>query len=179
MNASKQAAEEQAAASGSELALSYHGRSILENYHIYQAFALMRDPEANIFDGMSDEDAKFVREAMIDAIIATDLAYHDDHNRAAFQQKVQAGGAASFSLDNDDDQDQEVTARALEIGVGLAHIAILARAGADFREREHAVAGGGGIFRPRCRRSELRTQIWGRSPGPVDNSGKTGTRTLA
>jgi len=92
------------AASGSELALSYHGRSVLENYHIYQAFALMRDPEANIFDGMSDEDAKFVREAMIDAIIATDLAYHDDHNRAAFQQKVQAGGAASFSLDNDDDQ---------------------------------------------------------------------------
>ena len=36
------------AASGSELALSYHGRSVLENYHIYQAFALMRERVTNI-----------------------------------------------------------------------------------------------------------------------------------
>lgn len=93
--------------SESELALSYHGRSILENFHIYQAFAFMRDPDANIFDGMSADDAKFVRETMIDAIIATDLAFHDDHNRDAFRAKVNApsgGGAASFTKESDADQ---------------------------------------------------------------------------
>lgn len=89
------------AESESDLSLSYHGRSILENFHCYQAFALMRDPDADIFDGMSADDAKFVRETMIDAIIATDLAYHDDHNRAMFQSKLDA---ASFSKESDADQ---------------------------------------------------------------------------
>lgn len=88
---------------GSELALSYHGRSILENFHIYQAFTLMRDPEADIFDGMSAEDAKFVRETMIDAIIATDLTFHDDHNRAGFQEKTKLG-VGGFSTESDADQ---------------------------------------------------------------------------
>jgi hypothetical protein len=61
----------------------------------------MRDPDADIFDGMSADDAKFVRETMIDAIIATDLAYHDDPNRAMFQSKLDA---ASFSKESDADQ---------------------------------------------------------------------------
>ena len=61
----------------------------------------MRDPSANIFDSMSADDAKFVRETMIDAIIATDLAYHEDHNRVVFQSKLDS---ASFSKESDADQ---------------------------------------------------------------------------
>eukprot|EP01049_Picozoa_sp_SAG25_P005187 SAG25_NODE_346_length_9382_cov_25.918669_7_plen_278_part_00 len=72
-----------------ELGRVYHGRSPLENFHIRQALELMRHPDSNPLDGLgTDGDA--VRKYMIDAILDTDLVYH---NRCCeqFKQKLDRG----------------------------------------------------------------------------------------
>ena len=63
-------------ASGSDLALLYNDRSILENHHAASAFKLMSKPELNILAALPREDFQAVRKLMIEIILGTDMANH-------------------------------------------------------------------------------------------------------
>lgn len=59
-----------------EVAMTYHDKSVLENYHIYLLFKIIRKPEFNIINSFSKEDYSIFRKRVIEAIIATDMFYH-------------------------------------------------------------------------------------------------------
>jgi len=59
-----------------DVAVTYNDISVLENYHVSQAFKIMRDPAANIFANMSPEEFRTVRRVMIACVLATDMTKH-------------------------------------------------------------------------------------------------------
>ena len=64
----------------SDAALTYNDASVLENMHASLAFKILHGSEkqegADIFVGMSDEQARAVRRLVIDAVLATDMVHH-------------------------------------------------------------------------------------------------------
>ncbi|EDV26876.1 uncharacterized protein TRIADDRAFT_23032, partial [Trichoplax adhaerens] len=63
-------------ASGSELALMYNDRSVLENHHISCAFRVITQPEHPILKGFSYEQFREIRCMIIDMVLATDMTTH-------------------------------------------------------------------------------------------------------
>lgn len=61
---------------GSERALLYNDQSVLENFHLSQVFALLRQDEYNILVNMTDEERRYIREVMISMVLATDIGQH-------------------------------------------------------------------------------------------------------
>jgi len=60
-----------------EMALTYNDCSILENYHISQAFRLMHsEPEADVLSSLDKERFTCARKQMIEAVLGTDMAHH-------------------------------------------------------------------------------------------------------
>jgi len=59
-----------------DIALTYNDRSVLENYHVSQAFRVARDANCNIFAGMDEAERKDVRDLVIETVLATDMASH-------------------------------------------------------------------------------------------------------
>jgi hypothetical protein len=53
--------------------------SVLENYHVSQAFKLLSKPECNIFDTFSPEEYRTIRRRMIECVLATDMINHSKH----------------------------------------------------------------------------------------------------
>ncbi|KAG2392517.1 hypothetical protein C9374_011242 [Naegleria lovaniensis] len=62
--------------SHSYLSILYNDRSVLENHHVAETFELMRSKEFDVFQTLSDEQYKDIRETMIQMILATDMALH-------------------------------------------------------------------------------------------------------
>ena len=62
--------------SGSELALNYNDKSVLENYHASLCFRLLKQPELNIFEGLNNTCFRSVRRRIIESILSTDMAFH-------------------------------------------------------------------------------------------------------
>ncbi|XP_071839835.1 high affinity cGMP-specific 3',5'-cyclic phosphodiesterase 9A-like isoform X2 [Apostichopus japonicus] len=60
-----------------ELALRYNDISPLENHHCSIAFQILGKQHCNLFNNLSAEDFKFVRESMITCILATDMSKHN------------------------------------------------------------------------------------------------------
>jgi hypothetical protein len=60
----------------SDLALIYNDKSVLESYHVSEAFKIMRNPECNILQGMDQYEYRRVRKRMIEAILSTDMINH-------------------------------------------------------------------------------------------------------
>ncbi|CAB1103813.1 unnamed protein product [Ectocarpus sp. CCAP 1310/34] len=56
------------------LATRYNDGSVLENFHISEAFKVLYHEETNILDGLSADDARHFRQLVIKIILATDLA---------------------------------------------------------------------------------------------------------
>jgi hypothetical protein len=48
----------------------------LEQYHVALALSLMRMPQFNILDSLTTEQAREVREIVIELVLSTDLAKH-------------------------------------------------------------------------------------------------------
>lgn len=60
-----------------ELALTYNDRSVLENFHISQAFRLLAcDQDADILSDLGPEMVVRARKEMIEVVLATDMAQH-------------------------------------------------------------------------------------------------------
>lgn len=59
------------------LLLIYIDISVLENYHIAQTYKVLSNDEFNIFESLSPEEYRLSRMRIIDAILATDMTYHN------------------------------------------------------------------------------------------------------
>ncbi|KAL0895103.1 hypothetical protein ABMA27_013560 [Loxostege sticticalis] len=62
--------------SGSDTALLYNDRAVLENHHISAAFRLMRDEDCNILQNLSRDEFREFRTLVIDMVLATDMSFH-------------------------------------------------------------------------------------------------------
>ncbi|XP_011502959.1 PREDICTED: calcium/calmodulin-dependent 3',5'-cyclic nucleotide phosphodiesterase 1B isoform X3 [Ceratosolen solmsi marchali] len=62
--------------SGSEAALLYNDRAVLENHHISASFRILREDECNIVQNLSIEEFREFRTLVIDMVLATDMSFH-------------------------------------------------------------------------------------------------------
>ncbi|XP_076312993.1 putative 3',5'-cyclic phosphodiesterase pde-1 isoform X3 [Tachypleus tridentatus] len=62
--------------SGSETALLYNDRAVLENYHISATFRLMKDEDLNILQNLSKEEYRDFRALTIEMVLGTDMSSH-------------------------------------------------------------------------------------------------------
>ena len=62
----------------SEIAFQYNDISVLENYHIAEAFRIMRLPECNIFEHLEPSEFRTIRRLMIEMVLATDMSKHGE-----------------------------------------------------------------------------------------------------
>ncbi|KAJ8680495.1 hypothetical protein QAD02_016282 [Eretmocerus hayati] len=62
--------------SGSETALLYNDRAVLENHHISASFRILREDECNILQNLSREEYREFRTLVIDMVLATDMSFH-------------------------------------------------------------------------------------------------------
>ncbi|XP_066589707.1 dual specificity calcium/calmodulin-dependent 3',5'-cyclic nucleotide phosphodiesterase 1-like isoform X2 [Prorops nasuta] len=62
--------------SGSETALLYNDRAVLENHHISASFRILREDECNILQNLSREEYREFRSLVIDMVLATDMSFH-------------------------------------------------------------------------------------------------------
>ncbi|CAL4145507.1 unnamed protein product, partial [Meganyctiphanes norvegica] len=62
--------------SGSETALLYNDRAVLENHHVCAAFRLLRGEENNVLVNLSREEYREFRSLVIEMVLATDMSSH-------------------------------------------------------------------------------------------------------
>ncbi|KAK7080217.1 Calcium/calmodulin-dependent 3',5'-cyclic nucleotide phosphodiesterase 1C [Halocaridina rubra] len=62
--------------SGSETALLYNDRAVLENHHICAAFRLLKGEESNVLVNLSREEYREFRSLVIEMVLATDMSSH-------------------------------------------------------------------------------------------------------
>ncbi|XP_066902367.1 dual specificity calcium/calmodulin-dependent 3',5'-cyclic nucleotide phosphodiesterase 1 isoform X2 [Halyomorpha halys] len=62
--------------SGTETALLYNDRAVLENHHISAAFRLLKEEDCNILQSLSAEEYREFRSLVIDMVLATDMSFH-------------------------------------------------------------------------------------------------------
>ncbi|KAB7495468.1 Calcium/calmodulin-dependent 3',5'-cyclic nucleotide phosphodiesterase 1C, partial [Armadillidium nasatum] len=62
--------------SGTDTALLYNDRAVLENHHISAAFRLLKGDETNILVNLSREEYREFRSLVIDMVLATDMSSH-------------------------------------------------------------------------------------------------------
>ena len=61
-----------------DIAIRYNDQSVLENFHISQAFNIIfKKKDCNIFDSMSIDDYKYCRKRMIQCVLSTDMTLHN------------------------------------------------------------------------------------------------------
>nr|XP_034303423.1 calcium/calmodulin-dependent 3',5'-cyclic nucleotide phosphodiesterase 1A isoform X8 [Crassostrea gigas] len=61
---------------GSEFALLYNDKAVLENHHICASFRIMRSEESNILNHLSREEYREFRALVIEMVLATDMSFH-------------------------------------------------------------------------------------------------------
>ncbi|KAG2377422.1 hypothetical protein C9374_009333 [Naegleria lovaniensis] len=59
-----------------ELAYRYNDKSVLENYHAFNAFKILQKDECNFLDGLSEEQFRECRKCLVQTILATDMSNH-------------------------------------------------------------------------------------------------------
>ncbi|XP_076664149.1 dual specificity calcium/calmodulin-dependent 3',5'-cyclic nucleotide phosphodiesterase 1A isoform X2 [Andrena cerasifolii] len=62
--------------SGSDTALLYNDRAVLENHHISASFRILKEDESNILQNLSREEFREFRSLVIDMVLATDMSFH-------------------------------------------------------------------------------------------------------
>lgn len=62
--------------SGSDKAMLYNDRAVLENHHISAAFRVINEDDCNVLSNLSKEEFRELRTLVIDMVLATDMSYH-------------------------------------------------------------------------------------------------------
>ncbi|ETN73619.1 3'5'-cyclic nucleotide phosphodiesterase [Necator americanus] len=62
--------------SGSNFALLYNDRSVLENHHVSSCYRLMKDEDKNIFNHLTRDEFRDLRNMVIEIVLATDMSTH-------------------------------------------------------------------------------------------------------
>jgi len=87
-------------ANADELAVRYNDISVLENFHVAQAFSLMRSQEGcNVFGNLSKDDFKYARGIMIDCVLGTDMSKHFE-DAALFKTSLVPEPGQPFEISN-------------------------------------------------------------------------------
>ncbi|KAG2382961.1 hypothetical protein C9374_004928 [Naegleria lovaniensis] len=60
----------------SERAIMFNDRSILENFHCYSLFKILSKEETNLFVNMNNHQFEYLRELIVEMILATDISQH-------------------------------------------------------------------------------------------------------
>lgn len=98
----------------SRLAIEYNDSSVLENYHISEAFkVIMESKESNIFSMLTTSEYKTTRKKIIDCVLATDMTKHA-HEYHYMKMKVETyqiknGVNSNKILDNLEDNARNQT----------------------------------------------------------------------
>ena len=73
-----------------DLAIRYNDKSVLENYHVSEAFNLiLKNAENNIFEHISDDDYKLCRKTIIECVLGTDMTLHNN-KYVAFKRRAKS-----------------------------------------------------------------------------------------
>lgn len=59
-----------------KLALRYNDKSVLENFHCYEGFKIIKNPDSNILEGLEKEEVRIFRKRVVESILATDMSNH-------------------------------------------------------------------------------------------------------
>ena len=59
-----------------ELAFRYNDRSVLESHHVASAFTQTLQADKDLFEDLSKDDYRLIREQIIDMVLSTDIAQH-------------------------------------------------------------------------------------------------------
>ncbi|XP_037542629.1 calcium/calmodulin-dependent 3',5'-cyclic nucleotide phosphodiesterase 1A-like [Nematolebias whitei] len=62
--------------SGSEVAILYNDRSVLENHHVSAAYKLMAEEDMNILVNLNKDDWRELRSLVIEMVMSTDMSCH-------------------------------------------------------------------------------------------------------
>ncbi|XP_058449980.1 dual specificity calcium/calmodulin-dependent 3',5'-cyclic nucleotide phosphodiesterase 1-like isoform X4 [Malaya genurostris] len=62
--------------SGSDTAMLYNDRAVLENHHISAAFRVLKEDDCNVLQNLSKEEYRELRSLIIDMVLATDMSFH-------------------------------------------------------------------------------------------------------
>ncbi|XP_029161381.1 calcium/calmodulin-dependent 3',5'-cyclic nucleotide phosphodiesterase 1A-like isoform X6 [Nylanderia fulva] len=62
--------------SGTDTALLYNDRAVLENHHISASFRILKEDDCNILQNLSREEFREFRSLVIDMVLATDMSFH-------------------------------------------------------------------------------------------------------
>lgn len=62
--------------SGSDTAMLYNDRAVLENHHISSAFRVLKEDDCNILQNLSRDEFRELRTLIIDMVLATDMSFH-------------------------------------------------------------------------------------------------------
>ena len=72
-----------------DLAIKYNDISVLENYHVSASFdIILKKPENNIFEKLSEDDFKFCRKNIIECVLGTDMTLHNKKYQS-FKRRLQ------------------------------------------------------------------------------------------
>ena len=87
----------------SDLAIRYHDKSVLEQYHASLTIEILRNPRSNILLNFSNEDYRQFRKMIISNILNTDMTEHfklikDFESRSSDNKFCRQGRGHSFSL---------------------------------------------------------------------------------
>ncbi len=64
--------------SGNDLAVAYNDKSVLESYHVSEAFKLMsKDKNCDLFKNLTNNERLLMRKRIISCVLATDMAQHN------------------------------------------------------------------------------------------------------
>lgn len=58
------------------LAISYNDKAVLENYHLYKAFSILKKPDCDIFSSLNRQNYSRSRSMIINIVLSTDMAVH-------------------------------------------------------------------------------------------------------
>lgn len=86
-------------------ALLYNDRSVNEHHHLSAAFLLMRTPDCNFLEALSETDYKRFRALVVDLVLGTDMAVHGElmtQLSAAFDPVKQAEGDTGVVIASQD-----------------------------------------------------------------------------
>ena len=101
--------------SGSDLALRYNDKSVLENHHAHIASVLLRKPELSILGELTQDERATARKAMISVILHTDMSYHQDIvtelSRFGDRNGDLSSGVLSEGTESLDPSDQSINAQ--------------------------------------------------------------------
>ena len=73
-----------------DLAIKYNDMSVLENYHVSEAFnIILKKPDNNIFINLSVDDFRMCRKIIIECVLGTDMTLHNKKYQA-FKRRLQS-----------------------------------------------------------------------------------------